>query len=678
MKKFFFTLVISLSVVFLCGMDVSGPQSGTWSSDDNPINLVGDVTIPVGENLNVEAGAEIIAAGNYKITVQGTIEINGTISDTVRFYGNNDLNWGGLRLEDESNMSFINYCRISNTDDDNDYAVHSVNSPVFINNSYFDDHRKAVGFSSISTTDPSAMEIRNSKISDCMHHGILINDNSNAIVDSCEITRCGLGTQYRGAIQLGLQSSAHDCSPVITNNWIHHNGKQGITMGNLFNYAGMNPTIENNIIEYNLTGVYFYSATGIVNNNKIRNNFISGNENSGAGVMLFGSSANGIFTNNELTGNFTGFYLDGGATANLGNLENASDQDDGYNWIHDNVSETDSVFSVYNRSNADVMAQNNLWDSSDEEEIAETIIDSNDNGAYGTVTFLPLGTMDLYPPMDVAVETNSDDDPWIMTLTITPPEEISMSDFLGYNIYVDGTFVEGPYNDVTYVLSDIGPAVSIEIGVSAQYEAGESDLAIEVVENLIFKMPVYSYSLADSTLMVYIIPQDPGSSTAFTGYQFYVEDSPVMVTTDLEVDLTDYCTYGESFTLSLSALYEGGYESVAYEEDITFVDVTDDVPEHSGVSCYPNPASLSSVGSNRGAAVVISFNIQERSDVELSIFNIQGKRVRTLISSNLERGYYDQSWDGLDDNNRSVGSGIYFYHLKTGDQNSAGKMVILK
>jgi len=299
--------------------------------------MVGEITVPVGETLEIQAGVELIAMGNYRITALGNILSIGTQNDSIRFHGNSGLYWSGIRLEDETNDSYFDYCRISNTDDTNDYGIHSVNSPVYIDHSYIDDHQKGISFSGLSSNNPSYMEIKNSKIAFVQKSGITVVDNSNVLIDSCEITQCGLGASFYGAIQLSLQSNSHSCSPTITNNYIHHNGKQGITLANLFGYDNMAPTVEYNEVSYNYTGIYLYNGKGHYEWNHIHHNFVENNADSGAGVMLYGSGANGTFTYNKITGNYTGFYLASDATANLGDLENASTDDDGYNCIYDNI-----------------------------------------------------------------------------------------------------------------------------------------------------------------------------------------------------------------------------------------------------------------------------------------------------------------------------------------------------
>lgn len=402
-------LLCFLPFLYLEGTEVSGNQSGTWPAADNPYHLVGDITVPAGQNLEVEAGVQLFAQGNFQITVLGTINLAGSETDSIYFQGAEGIDWGGLRLENEAEPSYLSYARISNTNDINDYAVHVINSPVYIQYCLFDDHMKALALSGLAAADPAYMEVKHTRVANCEQNGILITDNSQVLIDSCEITQCGLGSQYRGAIQLSLQSASHNCSPVISNCWIHDNGKQGVTMANLFNYPGMAPQLTGNLIEGNLTGVYLYNANGYYAENTIRNNFIPGDANSGAGVMCYGPGAiNGVFTRNEVTGNFTGFYLAGNAAANLGNIENADDQDDGFNFIHDNEDEGGNLYSVYNDSNQPVMAQNNLWGSVEPADIAETIIDQNDNPALGLVTFEPVYPYSVPPvPVDFSLSCGS-------------------------------------------------------------------------------------------------------------------------------------------------------------------------------------------------------------------------------------------------------------------------------
>ena len=67
-----------------------------------------------------------------------------------------------------------------------------------------------------------------------------------------------------------------------------------------------------------------------------------------------------------------------------------------------------------------------------------------------------------------------------------------------------------------------------------------------------------------------------------------------------------------------------------------------------------------------------------RQTVNLSIYNSLGQRVKTLINSELQAGSYKLYWDGYNDNNKLVGSGIYLYKIETDKFILSRKMLLLK
>lgn len=87
---------------------------------------------------------------------------------------------------------------------------------------------------------------------------------------------------------------------------------------------------------------------------------------------------------------------------------------------------------------------------------------------------------------------------------------------------------------------------------------------------------------------------------------------------------------------------------------------------------YPNPF-------NNGT--IITFIIPQKlsnSFVELSIYNIQGRVIKKLIEENLPGGNYMTRWEGENELNGKVASGVYFYEVKVGNERFVGKMNLLK
>ena len=84
---------------------------------------------------------------------------------------------------------------------------------------------------------------------------------------------------------------------------------------------------------------------------------------------------------------------------------------------------------------------------------------------------------------------------------------------------------------------------------------------------------------------------------------------------------------------------------------------------------FPNPFNLSTK---------IGFSIPARGDVKISIYNILGRKIRTLIDKTYSAGSHTVVWDGTDGYGSLVASGIYFYNIKSGEFNQTRKMTLVK
>lgn len=84
---------------------------------------------------------------------------------------------------------------------------------------------------------------------------------------------------------------------------------------------------------------------------------------------------------------------------------------------------------------------------------------------------------------------------------------------------------------------------------------------------------------------------------------------------------------------------------------------------------YPNPFN---------SATTISYDISKITDIELTIFNILGQKIRTLVDCKQPAGSYQIQWDGQDNEGRNAASGIYFCRLKAGEFAQIRKMILMK
>ncbi|MCK4385862.1 MAG: T9SS type A sorting domain-containing protein [candidate division Zixibacteria bacterium] len=74
----------------------------------------------------------------------------------------------------------------------------------------------------------------------------------------------------------------------------------------------------------------------------------------------------------------------------------------------------------------------------------------------------------------------------------------------------------------------------------------------------------------------------------------------------------------------------------------------------------------------------ISYYLPEGCEVKLTIYNILGRRVKTLWEGYQTQGMKTSDWDGRDDQRKQLSSGIYFYRLQAGKFTETRKMTLLK
>jgi hypothetical protein len=80
---------------------------------------------------------------------------------------------------------------------------------------------------------------------------------------------------------------------------------------------------------------------------------------------------------------------------------------------------------------------------------------------------------------------------------------------------------------------------------------------------------------------------------------------------------------------------------------------------------YPNPFSPASGKINSASAsTLIGFDLPSNAQVEISVYDLLGRRIATLIDAQKPAGLHTVTWNGKDETGQSVAAGIYFYRLK--------------
>jgi hypothetical protein len=72
------------------------------------------------------------------------------------------------------------------------------------------------------------------------------------------------------------------------------------------------------------------------------------------------------------------------------------------------------------------------------------------------------------------------------------------------------------------------------------------------------------------------------------------------------------------------------------------------------------------------------YGLPVSTQVNIKIYDIAGRLVKSLVNEKKKAGYYTINWKGKDSNNRKVSSGIYFYRIKAGNYEKTRKMVFFR
>ena len=135
----------------------------------------------------------------------------------------------------------------------------------------------------------------------------------------------------------------------------------------------------------------------------------------------------------------------------------------------------------------------------------------------------------------------------------------------------------------------------------------------------------------------------------------------------------------EDYTQIILVISNRGYSDITYTYSISDNVSADEIHISDNdffISCYPNPFN---------PLTTISFSIHHKDakDAKLEIFNLKGQKIRQYSIFNNQSGYAGLkssiTWDGTDENNKPVSSGIYFYKLEVdGKISKTRKMLLLK
>jgi hypothetical protein len=128
---------------------------------------------------------------------------------------------------------------------------------------------------------------------------------------------------------------------------------------------------------------------------------------------------------------------------------------------------------------------------------------------------------------------------------------------------------------------------------------------------------------------------------------------------------------GQEINAALNWIFDGNLPGLCAE------DVTSAPGEPRGL-----PAPVNALFDSRPNPVervaVIRFSLARQGDAELAIYDVCGRRVRTLVNGPQPAGMHEVLWNGTDDGGVAVARGVYWSRLRAGDYRSSRKMILME
>ena len=240
-----------------------------------------------------------------------------------------------------------------------------------------------------------------------------------------------------------------------------------------------------------------------------------------------------------------------------------------------------------------------------------------------------------------------------MYSTVVP----TLGDSTAAGIYWSMFMVTAHTEDPNYFL-DSWPAVGYSVdnlppGVPTGFTAAIGGSGIELVWDISSDEDFQYFRLDKST------------DENFGSYQSIETINTTYLDTEYEVGVTLY--------YRISAFDHSGNMgefSPTVDMTVMWADLENAMPnEYTIHQNYPNPFNPSTT---------LRYTLPEQSDVKIAVYDMIGRKVRTLVNGSQDVGYKSVIWDATNDYGERVGAGIYLYQIQAGAFVQTRKMVLLK
>jgi hypothetical protein len=274
------------------------------------------------------------------------------------------------------------------------------------------------------------------------------------------------------------------------------------------------------------------------------------------------------------------------------------------------------------------------------------------------------------PNLGVDIDSSS---PVVSYLNIegTPPagtngEWVALTDVFGDAVFMIRAIVfTGPENTPPDNFSLTGPNNNAQITINDSnmvdgfitFSWDESSDANG--DSLVYLMRAASAEIGNHDL-------DTNATSIDVSYMDIIEDmaenNVTVATLEWTVHVTDGIDTVEATNAPFTVMIDGGYAMSVYLESL----LPDKFALHQN---YPNPFN---------PITTLRYDLPENSLVNITIYDMLGRQVKTLVNQTQDAGFKSVIWDATNDFGKPVSAGVYLYQIQAGEFVQTKKMVLLK